>query len=223
MRFQSGFQWNPYLSEYKILYINVGLPTAIIVAYRGQDALGIVVNGYSYDSPSGNGWNTIMANGVTDARGNKTSDGQWLLYEIHLKMDTNGANGVLEYWVDRVRRLYRTDVNYGAHAGWCYMAIGENHAWSGNGSAAYYVDYDDLSINGITGGSGSGSCISTPTSANSADSGASSGGGCGIVKGIYDKPTPVADQIVLNLLLLFLPLFFIKIWQLKKIKKNSHA
>lgn len=220
MLFQTGFQWN-VLIEYKAFIVDMGLgPTQTIIGLRWQDSVGIVVNGNPYDSLSG-GWNTTMVNGSPDARGNKMSDGLWHLYEVHLKMDTNGNNGIVEFFVDGVSRLYRTDVNYGTSAGWCYMVIGDNGGRVANGvPTAYYVDYDDISINGITGVSGSGSCNSTSTSANSADSGASSGSGCGIVKGISDKPTPAADQIVLNLFLLLLPLFFIKIWQLKRIKKE---
>ena len=147
MRFQNGFEWNPQLGEYKILYVDVGTARHVIIGFRpNNDRLGIVVNGNPFDSPDGSGWNTIMANGGTDARGNKTSDGLWHLYEIHMKMDTNGADGIVEWWVDGARRLYRTDVNFRTHSGWSYMAIGENHAWSGNGPAAFYVDYDDIAI-----------------------------------------------------------------------------
>jgi hypothetical protein len=220
MRFQTGFQWN-VLIEYKAFIVDMGLgPTQTIIGWRWQDSVGIVVNGNPYDSQSG-GWNTTMVNGSTDARGNKMSDGQWHLYEVHMKMDTNGNNGIVEYFVDGARRLYRTDVNYGTSAGWCYMVIGNNGGRVANGvPSAYYVDYDDISISGITGGSGSGSCNSTPASANSADSGASSGGGCGIVKDISNKPNSPTGQIILNFLLIFLPFIFIKILQLKKIKKG---
>jgi hypothetical protein len=148
MRFQYSFQWNR-LIEYKTFLIDGGLPTQIIVGPRWQDQLGIVVNGNPYDSPPGNGWNAIMTNGGKDARGNKTSDGQWHLFEIHLKMDTNGRNGVVEWWVDGVRRLYRTDVNfnYKYRAGWSYMVIGSNGGRVANGGpSAYYVDYDDIVI-----------------------------------------------------------------------------
>ncbi len=154
-RFQIGFQWN-VLIEYKAFIVDPGLSTQIIIGPRWQDQLGIVRSGNPYDSPSGNGWNTIMVNGGTDARGNKTSDGQWHLFEIHLKMDTNGNNGIVEFFVDGVRRLYRTDVNYGTSAGWSYMVIGDNDGRVANGvSPAYYIDYDDMviSISGPIGGS----------------------------------------------------------------------
>ena len=148
MRFQIGFQWNR-LIEYKAFLIDGGLSTQIIIGPRWQDQMGIVVNGKPYDSPSGNGWNTIMVNGGTDARGNKTSDGQWHLYEIHLKMDTNGRNGIVEWRVDGVKMLHRTDVNfnYKSRSGWSYMVIGDNGGRVANGvPSAYYVDYDDIVI-----------------------------------------------------------------------------
>ena len=90
-----------------------------------------------------------MVNGGTDARGNKTSDGQWHLYEIHLKMDTNGRNGIVEWRVDGVKMLHRTDVNfnYKSRSGWSYMVIGDNGGRVANGvPSAYYVDYDDIVI-----------------------------------------------------------------------------
>ncbi len=164
-RFQIGFQWN-VLFEYKALIVDPGLSTQILIGPRWQDQLGIVRSGNPYDSSSG-GWNTIMVNGGTDARGNKTSDGQWHLFEIHLKMDTNGNNGIVEFFVDGVRRLYRTDVNYGTSAGWSNMVIGDNGGRVANGvPSAYYVDYDDMviSTSGPIGGSISTSTL--PTSDN---------------------------------------------------------
>ena len=145
MRFQSGFQWNT-LVTFKIFYIDVTLPNHVVVHYCWQDRLCVSPFGHSYSTPSGNGWNTIMANGGTDANGNKTSDGQWHLYEVHIKMDTNGSNGIAEWWVDGVQRLYRTDVNYGTYARWKTMVIGSNSIFPANGQSAFYVDYDDIVI-----------------------------------------------------------------------------
>jgi hypothetical protein len=144
LRFQSGLQWNP-LVTYKIFYIDVTLPYHVVLNFDGPDKLSVSPFGYSYYS-NGNGWNTIMANGGTDANGNKTSDGQWHLYEVHMKMDTNGSNGLAEWWVDGVRVLYHNNVNYGTHAGWLTSVIGSNSLSPANGPSALYVDYDDVVI-----------------------------------------------------------------------------
>ena len=211
MRFQSGLQWNP-LVTYKIFYIDVTLPYHVVLNFDGPDKLSVSPFGYSYYS-NGNGWNTIMANGGTDANGNKTSDGQWHLYEVHIKMDTNGSNGIAEWWVDGVQILYRADVNYGTHAGWITMVIGSNSLSPANGQSAYYVDYDDISISGIAATSGGNSSGSGNGSNGSSDA-SISGGGCGFVKDISGKGQGAKGKglsMVLSFLLLILLM-------LKKIK-----
>ena len=145
MRYEQGFEWNPYLGNQKILYFDPTAFPRLIVEYYGQDRVQI----YSYASgqgyPSvGNGWNTIMANGGTDARGNKTSDGQWHLWEFHVKMDTNGSNGVLELWIDNNKVIDVNNANLAA-APLSSLLIGSNGFTPGNGRCMY-VDYDDIVI-----------------------------------------------------------------------------
>src|SRR4030065_1290997 len=100
MRYELGFQWNP-LAHDKILYLDPGPIHAVIPEFYGQE-MNIAKNKSPNNqlSTGGKGWNAIMVNGGTDARGNKMSDGQWHLYEIHLRMDTHGADGSAEFWVD---------------------------------------------------------------------------------------------------------------------------
>ncbi|MFZ3091178.1 MAG: fibronectin type III domain-containing protein [Nitrospirota bacterium] len=154
MRYEQGFEWNPYLMNQKILYFD---PTSFLrlhLHYYGQDRVRIYASATGQEYPSvGNGWNTIMANGVTDARGNKTSDGQWHLWEFHVKMDTNGSDGVLELWVDQVRVINVTNANLGTTA-LQYVLIGSNGFTPGNGRCMF-VDYDDIIISntGPIGGS----------------------------------------------------------------------
>lgn len=141
MRYESGFKWNP-LGYDKWLYIDVGDNDAVIPQWYGSDKVNIHSavygnDGQNHPSPEGNGWNTIM-NGPT-------SDGQFHCYEIHIKMDTNGYNGVAEMWVDGVKKIEYTDVDYGTTSGWAWFVIGSNQSTPDNGRNMY-VDFDDIAV-----------------------------------------------------------------------------
>ena len=219
MRYEQDFEWNPLVQD-KILYIDVNTHPFLVFGYNWSDEVQFLADGNPYSVGAGNGWNTIMANGTTDARGNKKSDGQWYLYEIHIKMDTNGSNGIGEAWIDGIRRFSRSDMDFGSQTfgktGWSHIGIGNNNQIPTT-TRCMFVDFDDISISGIAAAS----------SGNSSGGGSSdtstSGGGCGIVKNISNKPNLPTGQITLNLFLLLLPLVFIKIWKLKKIKKEVIA
>jgi len=103
MRYENGFQWNP-LNNQKMLIVNNLSQNRTIIGFTWADETRIEVSNYGglYTSGAGNGWNTVMANGGTDTNGNKTSDGQWHMYEVHLKTDTNGSNGIAEMWINGV-------------------------------------------------------------------------------------------------------------------------
>ncbi|MFZ3091180.1 MAG: heparin lyase I family protein [Nitrospirota bacterium] len=208
MRYEQGFEWNPYLMNQKILYFDPTSFPRLIVGYYGQDRVWI----YSYASgqgyPSvGNGWNTIMANGGTDVRGNKTSDGQWHLWEFHVKMDTNGSNGVLELWIDQVKVINVTNANLGTTV-LQYVLIGSNGFTPGNGRCMY-VDFDDIIISGVA-------ASTTVSSSGSSDS--PSGGGCGFIKEDFGRSGSDAIQIAL----LLLPLILIRLWKLLKVREWNY-
>jgi hypothetical protein len=145
MRYEGGFTWLA-LNNQKILYINAAGPNAVIPQYAWSDETRVVSRDYGgyYSSGPGGGWNTVMAAGGTDARGNKTSDGQWHRYEVHIKADTNGADGIAEMWIDGIRRVHVTNANFGAR-GWDDIAIGENGFEPVNGRCMA-VDFDDFAI-----------------------------------------------------------------------------
>ncbi len=205
MRYENGFQWNP-LNNQKILYINVLGQNAVVVQYVWSDQVRIASRDYSgyYESPQGNGWQTIM--------GGNASDGGWHLYEVHIKTDTNGNNGIAEMWIDGVQRISVSNANFGS-LGFDYILIGSN-GFEPNNGRTMYIDFDDIMIDGIAVSSGSGGDTSS-----SGDT-SNSGGGCGFVKDISSKPNSPTVQIILNFLLIFLPFIFIKILQLKKAKNG---
>jgi hypothetical protein len=87
-----------------------------------------------------------MASGPLDANGNRQSDGQWHAYEVHLKLNTPGiADGVAETWIDGIRRISATGIDFIRTGGWTYLAMAENAGYAANGRDAY-VDYDDVVI-----------------------------------------------------------------------------
>lgn len=139
MRYELGFAWSPYLGYDKILYVH-GAGSEMITGFYGPDKLSI------YGQHTGDdkhyrcydcGWETIM--------GGPTSDGQWHLYEIHLKMDTNGSNGVAEWWVDSVLQLSHANCNFGTVTGINWIGIGSNQGSPGN-NRTMAVDFDDIAI-----------------------------------------------------------------------------
>ncbi len=147
MRYEQGFEWKS-LNNDKILYIDVNMSYFVIFGYNWPDEIRFEVSGKPYSVGKGNGWNTIMANGATDARSNRTSDGQWHLYEIHIKMGTNSRNGVGEVWIDRIKRFSRSDINFGRQTGktgWSHILIGSNNRYPAT-NGCMYVDYDDITI-----------------------------------------------------------------------------
>lgn len=139
MRYQNGFKWNPLIYD-KILYFNPGESRAVVPEWYGADQSNVwTFSGQNYTGSGG--WTTIM--------GGSASDGQWHAYEVHLKMDTNGSNGTAEMWIDGIKRVSHTNVNFGTQSGWTYFVIGENQSSPNNGGC-FYVDFDDISVS-ITG------------------------------------------------------------------------
>jgi len=60
-------------------------------------------------------------------------------------MDTNGYDGIAEMWVDGVRKIHYTDVDFGTASGWTYFAIGSNQRYPSNGRCMA-VDFDDIAV-----------------------------------------------------------------------------
>ena len=157
MRFEQGFAWN-YLNNYKLIYVNTGT-SRVILGWDGSNYLRVRVDStnQNYNNninfPAG-GWDAVMvnggtyiqtsANGATPGQINQTSDGQWHIFEIHLKVDTNGTNGIIEWWVDQVKVTNVTNANLNA-VPISVAVIGSNSTYPLNGRDMY-VDYDDIAI-----------------------------------------------------------------------------
>jgi len=139
MRYQSGFAWTGgQPDDDKWLYFRA--PGTDAKAYCGWifDRVRIVVDGTPFRSATGNGWATTM--------GGATSDGLWHLYEVHLKWDTDGTDGIGQIWIDETLRLNVSNINYGSDStGVSAMIIGSNQKDPNNGQCEA-VDFDDMAM-----------------------------------------------------------------------------
>lgn len=138
MRYMSGFTWS-LLSYTKEFYWNTGSQTGASEFEMGwqNGTFGIHVA-----SPG-----RYLGHG--QAIGTLTSDGNWHCYEAHFKMDTNGSNGVAEFWIDDVPGNTYADVDFGGNgAGWEVIFVGHNGSSPANGFDGW-VDFDDLALSRV--------------------------------------------------------------------------
>lgn len=146
-RFQQGYNWQ-WIHYDKWLYIRTHSSIDVIVGlYPGFSA---VAQGTpsAYQVSSDWGWEDIM--------GGQYGDGRFHLYEVHVKMDTNGANGVGQLWVDGVLREENKTVNWSnndseSQKGWIYYDFENNQRYTDqlNGPIGLnyaYIDYDDMTV-----------------------------------------------------------------------------
>lgn len=177
MRHQQGFQWAggaPYYEKW--LYIRNGYSSYIASIYNSNTYA--VVSGYTSGGKINNGpvgrdisslstasWSSINAGGI--------GDGNFHAYETHLKTDTNGQDGIAETWVDGVKVLSATNLDYNTlnsvnPVGWSYFLLNSNASSPSNGRCMY-VDYDDYAVSttGYIGPITGGATDTTPPSAPS--------------------------------------------------------
>ncbi|MBI5543295.1 MAG: hypothetical protein HY901_05365 [Deltaproteobacteria bacterium] len=142
MRHEAGFRWDPLHFD-KMLYIRtVNSIDAIPGFANGKYVLLAQGSPDYYQVATNYTWEDIM--------GGSVSDGRFHCYEIHLKMDTNGANGVGQVWIDGVLRASNTAVNWSngnatAREGWRWFGFEENQNAPANGRAMS-IDYDDMVV-----------------------------------------------------------------------------
>jgi len=145
MKYQQGFKWNPlHYDKYLYFYMvesDGSSSSQVIVEPDNMDSYRIYaqVADHSYRSENGTGWTHTM--------GGTTGDGQWHYYEVHLKAENGGDNGVVEFYVDGTKIIDRTDANFatGTQLGWGHITIGSNQDNPDNGGTMYSM-YDDISI-----------------------------------------------------------------------------
>lgn len=138
MKFAAGFAWNALYYD-KLLYIHTDLNgTDVIPIWYGSNKFSVYAqSGGGHYFCSDCGWNHVM--------GSSTSDDQWHAYELHIVMDTNGSNGVVEFWIDSIKVIDRSDADLGTRPGWTSFGIGINQK-DPAGSICRAVDFDDFKV-----------------------------------------------------------------------------
>ena len=146
-RYQSGFKWSS-LGYSKELYFNSGAPGISVIPEFANSTYVLISQGTPdyYQVQTNYGWESVM--------GGSVSDGKFHSYEIHLKMDTNGSNGVGQFWVDGNLKVSKVNVNWSnnnssAQKGWNYFDLHTNQNAPSNGKTMY-IDYDDMTIYNTT-------------------------------------------------------------------------
>ena len=153
VKYEAGFQWAPVHST-KSLYMDTGeLQSEFFFGYHGADDLAFRVyddtRGTIYsngtDAPAtNNGWPTIM--------GGDPSDGLWHAFEIHIKMDTDGTDGIGQAWIDGNLMYDISDLDFGGGAcsgegcTWETFILSDNQKHPDNSLVCMTVDHDDIAI-----------------------------------------------------------------------------
>src|SRR5262245_35973591 len=139
MRYQAGFNWAPtgQVGFSKEIYMIGNSGTDWTSGFVSTDAFRTEIYSPSIVYTTSVGWQTVNAG----TRG----DGKWHCYEVHVKMDTTGSNGLLDMWIDGTKRFGSTTINFGTKGVWQHFLLGENANNPSNGSDNY-VDYDDVAV-----------------------------------------------------------------------------
>jgi hypothetical protein len=135
-KYQSGFNYYEDWTSQKIIYLFDTTHTYNpVIKYDYANSFGLIVQVPEAEFlDSDGGWTTTM--------GSTEGDGQWHYYEVHVKTDTNGSNGVFEFWIDNRSAQSFTTVNY-SQAVFDYFILGSNfHGVCGS----YVVYFDDIAI-----------------------------------------------------------------------------
>lgn len=196
MRYNAGFSWSS-LTYDKWLYFNNGETGAVVPEFAGSE-LNVWINGGTpaqIKTTGGQGWSKIM--------GGSVGDGLWHHYEMHLKLDTNGTDGVLELWVDGTRYLFNDKINFARSTGWTTFKIGSNQRSPNNGGCTA-VDFDDIAVSNtgyigpIAGGGGGTDAISPSVSISLPASGQTISGNATLSANASDNIGVTGVQFKLN-------------------------
>lgn len=153
MRYEEGFEWSS-INYDKILYMYLYPRSAgveLIPEWYGWDRWRNGLQGHTSGnivSEEGSGWDSTMTSGAL-SNSHRVSDGKWHYFELHIKIDTNGSNGIHEMWIDDTKIISKFDCDLAGASdgvtGFAYITIGENQRNPSNGRCMA-VDYDDIKI-----------------------------------------------------------------------------
>lgn len=138
-RYESGFSWGGSI-DVKSLYFK-GTNSNPYIGYQGADYRLYHANAGRYATSAEGGWTDVYQTG--------TSDGAWEVFEVHIKADTDGTDGVVQIWVGGDLLADYQNVDWGAggasFAGWDSFEFLSNQKDPGL-ARAYYVDADDIAV-----------------------------------------------------------------------------
>lgn len=140
MRYQAGYTWANVEPIYdKVFFIrdSTGNKNSIPEFY------GTLNQWNMFSQVDGN--HQINTAGWTFTQGGTTGDGVYHCYEVHIKVDTNGTNGIGEMWFEGILKGSFTNIDYGAPVGWVSSELGSNQSSPSNGGNVT-VDFDDIAI-----------------------------------------------------------------------------
>lgn len=151
MKYPVGFAWSTLLYQ-KLIYfgpymggsVDAGdgqdLAGSVLDFEGGDDAVTLVIQQLSTTirSTANKGWFYSQAGGGT------TATGTWHWMELHVKKDTNGANGIAQVWTDGELIMNRSDLNF-AGEGFHSMTFFVNQNSPSNGTCMP-VSLDDIRV-----------------------------------------------------------------------------
>ncbi len=144
IRFEKGWTWSG-LKEFKMLYFYTDGSLAPYFNFPWGDnnvRLYTQGGGGTDESCTNCGWQTLY--------GGTASDGSWHAFEVHLKLNNPGTtDGIFEFWIDGVRKIGNTNVNYtgaGNPTGFVRFELGDNGSNFWPTPGCHPVDYDDVAI-----------------------------------------------------------------------------
>ena len=144
-RYQPGFQWSggggPHYDKTFYIWITPDKKGNATLKLLPQ----FFSNGYRIGILNGGANDQLENNAInwTDTFGT-TSDGLFHMFEVYIKLDTDGTDGIGRVWIDGTRVLNKTDVDYSggnaaSRAGIKFIDFQENQSRPNNGRAKPYV------------------------------------------------------------------------------------
>jgi len=134
-RYSAGFQWANGSPTYtKDLYFHAGEAGAVIAGFS---------NGSFYMHSTAGSQNLTSSKTWSSINGGSLGDGKFHCYEMYVKIDTNGSNGISRLWVDGQQVSDRTGLNLGTRGPLSYFTLGENQS---SVVGDHYTDFDDVAI-----------------------------------------------------------------------------
>ncbi len=151
--FPAGWAWTralewgnpgpqPYPFNLKMAYIG---DTSRVLGFSGDPFAFILNTDPRFPLKAGMGAGTVATKSWQSIMGGGVGDGLPHCVEGHFKTDTNGANGIVELWVDRDKLVSLFDVRYNG-VPFNGMHMGSNMRYVNNVNPPQHMQLDDLYV-----------------------------------------------------------------------------